>query len=61
MFLEGALGKAVDQGVLQGWKGTGERMKALKSNDGLLVGGVAIFKAPKTEFFCDKAAYVCLR
>ena len=61
MFLEGALGKAVDQGVLQGWKGKGERMKALKSNDGLLVGGVAIFKAPKTEFFCDKAAYVCLR
>ena len=58
VFLEGALGKAVDQGVLQGWKGKGERMKALKSNDGLLVGGVAIFKAPKTECFGDKAWYV---
>ena len=33
-------------------------MKALNSNDGLLVGGVAIFKAQNTERFGDKAAYV---
>ena len=58
MFLEGALGKAVDRGVLQGWKRKGKRLKALNSNDGLLAGGVAIFKAPKTECFADKAAYV---
>ena len=58
VLLEGALGKAVDQGVQQGWKGKGKRMKALNSNDGLVVGGVAIFKAQKTECFGGKAAYV---
>ena len=58
MFLENALCKTVDQGAMQGWKRKGKKMKALNSNDGLLVGGVAIFKAQNTERFGDKAAYV---
>ena len=56
VFLEDALGMAVDEGVLQGWKRRGKKMTALNSNDGLLVGGVAVFKAPKTECFGDKAS-----
>ena len=58
VFLEDALCKTVDEGVLQGWKGKGRRMKALNSNDGLLADGVAIFKAQKTDCFGERPAYV---
>ena len=58
MLLEDALGKEVDQGALQGWKGKGKKMKAFNSNGGLLVGGVSIFKAKNTGCFGGKAAYV---
>ena len=57
MLLEDTLGKTADQGVLKGWKGKGKRMKAPNSNDGLIAGGVAIFKAKNAKCFGGKATY----
>ena len=63
VFLEQAIGKAVDRSVLQGWKGAAkgsrrQRMTNLNSQDGLLVNDVLIFKAEPGECYGEKAKYI---